>query len=297
MAIPPITYISVNLGPQVGTDDTVVGVRVVPAGREGRTVYGRTLNYGEPDSGDAIRVEPGETLIFPQGSVKITVKDVDRYSEPEHDGYAPVANTVWSWLAIPPYTSDAMIHNYLLAAARRLDMAHVHSMGALSGLADSSNQPSFLKARAVMFNALGHAETMCIALCRAIRMIQQADAKVSVKIPVPRAVSIIQNKVQSIRDAFEHIDERAEGRARREGLNDAMSVFDQSDFFTSGVLRYAGHSLDIKDEAVAAMVAGRQFIVEAAAAAGSTKTINVEIKQTFTDNSDESQVVSPHEAI
>jgi len=247
----------------------------VPAGREGRTVYGRTLNYGEPDSDNAITVETGDTLIFPQGSVKVTFKDVDRYSEPARDGYAPVANTVWSWLAIPPRASNAIAHNYLLAAARRLDIAHVHCIGALNGLADCSKQPSFLKARAVMFDALGHAESMCIALSRAIRMIKQADMKVSVKIPVPPEVNAVENQVLSIRDAFEHIDERAEGKTRREGPRDAMSVFDQTDFFASGVLRYAGNSLDLSSEAVAAMIASRQFIVDAAAVAGPTKTINV----------------------
>ena len=294
MAIEPITYMSLNLGPQAGVDDSIVGIRVVPAGREGRTVYGRSLNYGESDSGDAIRVEPGDTLIFPLGSVKITVMDVDRNSEPEDDGYAPVANTVWSWLAIPPPTNE-MVYNYLLAAARRLDMAHVHCMGALSGLAGCSNQPSFLKVRAVMFEALGHAESMCIALSRAILMIRQAKTVVSVTIPVPSALSGLEDGVLSIRNAFEHIDERAQGKARLEGPSDAMSVFDQSDFFASGVLRYANDSLDIAAEAVPAMVAGRQFIVNAAAAAGSTKTIDAEIKQTFTDNSDELSVVSPDE--
>ncbi len=52
------------------------------------TVCGRTLNYGERDNGEAILVEPGDTLIFPQGSVKVMLADVDRYSEPESDGYA-----------------------------------------------------------------------------------------------------------------------------------------------------------------------------------------------------------------
>ena len=65
-------------------------------------MYGRTLNYGERDNDEGILVEPGDTLIFPQGSVKVMLADVDRYSEPESDGYAPLANTVWTWLAIPP---------------------------------------------------------------------------------------------------------------------------------------------------------------------------------------------------
>ena len=287
MAITPITYISVNLGPEAGSDDAIVGVRVVPIVRKGRTVYGRTLNHGEPDSGEAISVTPGDTLIFPQGSVKITITDVDRYSEAEEDGYAPVANTVWSWLAIPPPTFGASVHHYLLAAARRLDIAHVNCVGALRGLAESSGQSSFLKSRAVLFDALGHAESMCISLARAIRMIRQGEARVSVKVPVPTAVMAIEDAVKSIRDAFEHIDERAGGTVRQQGSNDAMSVFDQSDFFSSGILRYARHSLDISGEAVPAMVAGRQFIVEAAAAEGSTKTINGEMKWTFSTDSEE----------
>ena len=104
MSIGPITHMKLNLGPQVGEDDGIVDVRVVPIKREGRTVFVRTLNFGEPDNGEGITVEPGDTLLFQSGSMKITLTDVDRYCEPTPDGYASVANTVWSWLAIPPRT-------------------------------------------------------------------------------------------------------------------------------------------------------------------------------------------------
>ena len=36
MKIGPIRYISINLGPMVGANDFLAGVRVVPAGRTGR---------------------------------------------------------------------------------------------------------------------------------------------------------------------------------------------------------------------------------------------------------------------
>ena len=295
MAVSPISWMSLNLGPQVGEDDAIVRVRVVPIRRDDRTVYGRTLNFGEPDKGELITVEPGDTLIFPAGSMKVTIMDVDRYSEPASDGYAPVANTVWSWLEIPPRMRPSAVHNHMLAAARRLDIAHVHCMGALSGLAESSSQPSFLATRAVMFEALGHAESMCIALSRAIKMLGQAKERISARIAVPEAVETVESRVLSIRNAFEHIDERAEGRAHREGPADAMSVFRQSDFFTSGVLRYAGHSLDIADEAVPAMVAGRKFIVDAVAATGCAKTIPGKMRWTFTEDPDPLPVVSTEE--
>ena len=281
LTIDPITYISINLGPKDGANDFLAGVRVVPAGRHGNRVYGRTLKHGEPDSGEGISVEVGETLEFPAGSVSVTMADVDRYSKPGADGYAPVANTVWTWLAIPPHKDDQTFINYLLAAARRLDAAHAHCVGALRALTDHRNEKGF-RAREAMFDALGHAESMCVALSRAIRMITQARAPISAPPAVPEEVSAIKHAVLAIRDAFEHIDERAVGKARRENPSDAMSVFDQSDFFTSGVLRYAGHSLDIRGEAIPALIAGRRFIVEAATRAGLRKTITHPIEYTFT---------------
>ena len=295
MAIVPITHISLNQGPQVGADDEIIGVRVVPTRREGRTVFARTLFFGEPDNGEAITIERGDTLLFPPGSINISIADVDRCSEPSADGYAPVANTVWSWLAIPPFTHPREVHHYMLAAARRLDIAHVQFAGALNGLAASPKQPtSFLKTRAIMFEALSHAELMCIAFGRAIRIIREAKTKVSVKIPVPEAVDAVESRVLKFRDAFEHIDERAMGKAHHENPADAMTVFDQADFFESGVLHYAGHSLDIAGEVAPAMVAARKFIVDAVAAEGSTKSINEEVKWTFTNDRGSLPVLSSY---
>ena len=280
MIIGPVTYISINLGPKVGENDFLAGVRVVPVGRNGNRVYGRTLNDGEPDTGEGIPLEVGETLEFPAGSVSVTMADVDRYTEPEPDGYAPVANTIWTWLAIPPHENKTFV-NYLLAAARRLDAAHAHCSGALRGLTEHPPKEKGFRAREAMLDALSDAESMCVALSRAIRMITRARATISSPAAVPQEISAIEHAVQTIRDAFEHIDERAVGKARRENPSDAVSVFDQSDFFTSGVLRYAGHSLDIRSEVIPAVIAGRRFIVEVATRAGLRKTINAPIEWKF----------------
>ena len=266
----------------VGEGDFLAGVRVVPAGRNGNKVYGRTLNHGEPDSGEGILIKTNEILEFPAGNISVTMADVDRYSAPEADGYASVANTVWTWLVIPPHEDDQTFVNYLLAAARRLDAAHAHCSGALRFLADPPNEKGF-RAREVMFDALGEAESMCIALSRAIRMIDQARDTISAPAAVPQEISAIKDAVLAIRNAFEHIDERAVGRARRENFIDAMSVFDQSDFFTTGVLRYAGYSLNIQREVIPALIAGRQFIIEAATRAGLRKIVNTPIEWKFTE--------------
>ena len=280
MTIGPVTYISINLGPKVGVDDCLAKVRVVPAGRDGSRLYGRTLNQGEPDTGEGILIEPGETLEFPAGSISFTMADVDRYAEPGPDGYAPVANTVWTWLAIPPHQDDQAFVNYLLAAARRIDTAHKHCTAALSFLDNTPADELGFRARESMFDALGHGESMCVALSRALRMIARASQMISTPTTVPPEVDAIEDTVLAVRNAFEHIDERAVGKARNENSIDAMSVFDQSDFFVSGVLRYAGHSLDIRTEVMPALIAGRRFIIEAATQAGLRKSINEPIVQT-----------------
>lgn len=280
MTIGPVTFISFNLGPQVGEKDFLAGVRVVPAGRKGNRVYGRTLNPGERDSGEGISLEPGETLEFPAGSVSVTMADVDRYTTRDPSGYARIANTVWTWLTIPPPTQDQTFVHYLLAAARRLDSAYLHCSGAVRLLTNPPKETGF-PAREALFEALCHAESMCVALSRAIRMIVRARETISTQVAVPQETGAIQDAVLAIRDAFEHIDERAIGKARREDPVGARSIFDQSDFFTSGVLRYAGRSLDIRAEVVPALIAGRRFILEAAMQAGLIKTVTAPLEFTF----------------
>ena len=56
--------------------------------------------------------------------------------------------------------------------------------------------------------------------------------------PVPAEVDSLLEDTVAIRDAFEHIDERAMGHARWEGKADAMSIFNQADLVAAGVLRY-----------------------------------------------------------
>ena len=92
-----IAYVGLNLGPNSGADDIIVGVRVVPTGKEGNVVYARTLNANESDLGERITLQVGEHLVCPAGSLKVTIDDVERYAEPGPDGYAAVTNTVWTW--------------------------------------------------------------------------------------------------------------------------------------------------------------------------------------------------------
>ena len=277
MSVKPITYFSLNLGPNVGTtDDFIVGVRVVPDGRSGNEVYGRALITGEPDNGEGILLNVGDKLVHPEGSLRVTLEDVDRYAQVQPDGYASITNTVWAWLQIPPYQSEAFSH-YMLAAARRLDQAHALCVQALQEL-DSLPEEQGIPRRTRAFNALANSESMCLALSRAIRMIRNAADKFNVTTPAHPDLLSLEEPATAIRDAFEHIDERALGIARRETSTDALSIFRQGDLVSGRVLRYAGHSLSLPSDVLPNLVKARQFLHDAISERGNTKTINQRIE-------------------
>lgn len=277
MVSEPITYIGLHLGPNSGANDAVIGVRVVPERKVGNVVYARTLNAGELDTDEGISLDVGEKLVCPPGSVKVTIQDVDRYAKLHSDGYAAITNTVWTWLQIPPH-ADETFFNYLLAVSRRLDMAHALCLAALSELSDRADEP-FIRTRERIFGALGNAELMCISLNRAIEMIRKTQTYFQgIKTAVPKEVEDLREAVSAIRNAFEHIDERAVGRTRRENAEDATSIFDQGDLVSYGVLRYADHALNLRTHVVPALIIARKFIYDVITEAGTAKTVSQAIE-------------------
>lgn len=270
-----ISHISVCLTPKVGANDALVGVRVVPMGRQGKTILGRTLMDAEQDSGEPIRFYPydGESIHFAPGSVQIRLQDIDRANRPGPDGYAKVSNTIWTWLTFgaPP---DPDLFRYLFAAARRLDAAHALYLDVLSALTDRPEP--FILARNRLFGALASAELMAVALGRDIDMLQALPGRFSVQTMVPIAVTGIGPALHEIRNAFEHIEDRALGNVRGKPHPDALSIFDQRRLVSSGILTYASHALDLRQEVLPALVEARRFVMDIAVAmAGAARTLNV----------------------
>ena len=243
----PITHISINLGPDGDASGFLVGVRVIPAGRDGDTVLGRTLNHGEPDFGHGIVVQQGERLMFPPGSVKVTIQDADGTNTPAPDGYATIANLVWAWLNIPPYPKVELF-NHLFAVARRLDSAYslcVSAMGKISTPPDD---------RARFFGALAEAELMCIALNSVDGMIKAIATDFLVATTAPHEIDALLPAVNAI---------------------EALSKSKQLELSTSGILRYGNHSLDLTEHVIPALVAARKFILDAMVEeTAEAKTIN-----------------------
>ena len=81
-------------------DEPLVLGRLVPVRREGKKVFARTLRYGEEDTGEAVHLEAGDQLIVAKGDFSINSRQIDEQSVPGLGGYAPVANTVYTWYNI-----------------------------------------------------------------------------------------------------------------------------------------------------------------------------------------------------
>ncbi len=273
MAVEDIAYISLNLSPTLEANDTVVGVRVVPAGRDGNLVYARSLNEGEPDNGERIPLEIGDKLVCPPGSIKVTLEDVDRYAEQEFDGYAPITNTVWTWLHVPP-SPDEFFFNFMLTASRRLDDAHALCASALRELGHRPDEP-FIKTRSRIFNAFGNAEQMCIYLSLVIELINDARTRFSLKTDVPAEVEEIASRVRAIRNAFMHPYSHVPGgHIDKEDLGDPTEILDQEELLSHGILSFAGHSLDLRKQIIPTLIATRKFIYDVISEIGTTETYN-----------------------
>ena len=207
--------------------------------------------------------------------MQIFLEDLDRENRPGPDGYAPVSNTLWTWLTVgtPP---DPALFRLLFAAARRLDTAHSLCVDVLGALTDRPEP--FIKARQRLFGALGIAELMCVALGRAVDMFQSIPSTFLPPVTLPKTLSVASPALREIRNAFEHIEDRAVGNVRGKPHDDALSIFDQRDFIASGVLRYASYSLDLRSDVVPMLVDSRRAVLEVAiAAAGEARTLNVPV--------------------
>ena len=142
-----------NMGPD---DQPQVFGRVVPAGSDENAVYMRSLRPGEEDSGEAVHVPAGKRLVIRAGDLSFSSNEIDARSPKGRGGYAPVADTIWTWYRLVG-AEDQSLLMLLLAAARRLDATHVFWSGAMDTL-DQSRTASGIERRAILFRAFAMAE-------------------------------------------------------------------------------------------------------------------------------------------
>ena len=148
--------------------------RIVPVRREGNKVFVRTLRHGEEDKGDAVNIRAGDRVIFEPGALVIDSRQIDAQSVEDLGGYAPVANTVWTWYRI--VGEEVGFFVFFFALARRVDAAH-----ALWALAVQERKRAKVEGaiprREGVLKALAAAEVAIIALHRGFTMVHSLIVK------------------------------------------------------------------------------------------------------------------------
>ncbi len=246
---------------QDSSDELLFYGRLVPDGREGNKVYARSLRPGEEDTGEGVNLNAGDELVIRPGGLVINSDEIDALSPKGFGGYAPVANTIWTWYSIMGEQVGFFV--YLFALARRLDAAHAAWELAMQERDKAGNEQGIGR-RIGFFRALSEAEVAIIALHRGMNMLARSNSVFSLGLEVPDSLKMLEPVVKEMRDAFEHIDERAQGKINQRGQMDAeaLTIFNQPDFIESSVLRYRGRFLHFEDDVLAALLGCRELILK-----------------------------------
>lgn len=227
-----------NMGPD---DELLLLGRLVPAGSDETTVFARSLRPGEEDSGEGVHVPAGKRLMIRPGDLSFSSDEIDARSPTGRGGYAPVADTLWTWYRIVG-AKDQSLLLMLLAAARRLDATHVFWSATMDALEESAALAG-IERRSTLFRALAMAEVTVISLSRGVQMLYRLEEKFGLGLQMPEEIDSLRATLRRLRNALEHIDDRAMGDAKDGTAASAMSIFFQPDFVDQGVLTYAGGSM------------------------------------------------------
>ena len=227
-----------NLGPD---DELLLLGRLVPAGSDDNSVFARSLRPGEEDTGAAVHIPAGKQLVIKPGDLSFDSDKIDSRSPKGRGGYAPVADTIWTWYRMVG-AKDQSLLMMLLAAARRLDATHVFWSATVDAL-DESATLAGIDRRSTLFRALAMAEVTVISLSRAVAMLYRLDEKFSLGLQIPQEIESSRHTLRQMRNALEHIDDRAMGEAMDGTADSAMSIFLQPHFVDNGVLTYAGEGV------------------------------------------------------
>lgn len=264
-----IAAVSLNQTEEVGrVDDLVTWLRAVPVRREGNTVFARTLKHGEPDEGHRVHLRPGDQLSFEQGAVVI---ELDAIDEKESAGvaegeYVPITPVLWSWMSVGGGHDQGKVR-YLLAAARRLDAANVL-------LADVDQRRRELAREGLtgpvirrgFFGLIAAVELAVIAIERVCDMIDRAGTLLGSVEPVPPTVAAKRAALKNIRNAYEHIEDRALGMVFDKPAHaDALTIFNHADLLEHDRISYGASSLELTTEMPTLINEARQFLKDVAA--------------------------------
>jgi hypothetical protein len=264
----PVYCVTLHTTEEVGRqDDILTWVRVVPDGRDGSKVYGRTLLPDEPDTGLAPQLRPGDNFVLQAGSLVFSVDSVDASAATKFkDGYASIANTVWTWLSLYPTFSCKVlpeeVSRFLLSAARRLDASYEAFSLLHNKLKELETVEYGIRQRNLIFEIMGLVEIAIVAMNRALQMALQIHEHYSVNVHFPDSVRDKLRALKEMRNAYEHIEDRALGFVRGQPHIDALSIFNYERLFEEGIATYGNYELDIYNETTQLLIETRQYLKE-----------------------------------
>jgi len=239
----PVAYTSVNTNSEVG--DLVGLVLALPLAetrREPGHVYARTLRHGEPYNGRRIHLAPGDSLTIE--SLTVALEYIDDQQEATKSGHKPITPVMRTWLSMGK--RNETVSRYMLALARRLDTANSLLIEIDERRDAIENESPYGPAlRVHIFELIGLVESAVLALSRAVDMVVRTETLLGKRVPVPSVITGSSTALTEIRNAYEHIEDRALGQVRQKPDANALSIFDYTSLIRDHIIEYGTHQLDL----------------------------------------------------
>ncbi|MGW4716737.1 light-mediated development protein DET1 [Nocardia sp. NPDC004260] len=252
-----ISHISLHQTPE-DSEGFLLSQRVAPIRREAATVYARPLKFGEADDGRRVHLCPGEQVVI---EPQVELEYIDDWEGAGISGYVPLTPVLFTWMAIVPQSSEGRAR-YLLAAARRLDLAHT-LFQRVDELRQSEPEGAPAVRRAV-FELIGATELAFVSLGRAVDMCANAPTAIAATVPVPPEISSRCLAVNTIRNAYEHIEDRALGNVRGQPHPDATTIFNHDRVVRDGIIAYGSYQIDLATDVPELIAAARKYLKDVA---------------------------------
>lgn len=260
-----ISHMGMHTSAEVGDNSGFLfGYRVIPVRREPGVVYARTLRHGEEDTGERVHVRAGESVKFEAGSVVVELDHIDRSEPPSRSGYVPLTPVLWAWLSLGRPNASAARIRYLLSAARRLDTANLLLITVEEHRRDlTQNDLAAPAARRMLFELIGAVELVVVALGRALDMVRGAVQAIDAPAAVPEAIAESETAITAIRNAYEHIEDRALGKVRGKPDPVALTIFNHDQLLRHDRIVYGDHVVELA-QVPQLLQRAREFFLEVA---------------------------------
>lgn len=258
-----ISHIGIHSSAEAGAiADLVHSMRVVPVRRDGTTVYARSLRLGEPDNGARLHIRPGDNIVFEAGAIVAELEAIDAREDVTESGYVPLAGVLSAWFHIGSQDWAPEVVRYALAAARRLDMANELLVDAFALEEEVNAEPRMPgpQMRRRLYKVLGCVELAVISLGRGIAMVLEFPSKFGISCETSETLRSAQQALKAIRNAYEHIDDRALGNIRGTPSEDALTIFDFERLLREDVVVYGAHTLGLSTEVPRLLAEAREAL-------------------------------------